>query len=161
MLFLSIIAAMVCEGIQPERLNAEGDSPSALSRGLSVSATPGIPTTPKEKRLNDAKTAAKASDIRVLRIMVGWHDTEGYASLHPRLRATRSARAFDLSGRAAVIGCGKWVIISLSEAVLWVGSGTPHRSLRSLCVVLTINQPLRGCAAVIAAEADFVDILSV
>ena len=36
--------------------------------------------------------------------MVGWHDTEGYASLHPRLRATRFARAFDLSGRAAVIG---------------------------------------------------------
>ena len=57
--------------IQPERLNAEGDSPSALSRGLSVSATPGIPTTPKEKRLNDAKAAAKASDIRVLRITVG------------------------------------------------------------------------------------------
>ena len=81
MLFLSIIAAMVCEGIQPERLNAEGDSPSALSRGLSVSATPGIPTTSKEKRLNDAKAAAEASDIRVLRIMVGWHDTEGYASL--------------------------------------------------------------------------------
>ena len=51
------------------------------------------------------------------------------------------------------IGCGKQVIISLSEAVLWVGSGTPHRSLRSLCVVLTINQPLRGCAAIIAAEA--------
>ena len=38
------------------------------------------------------------------RIMVGRHDTEGFASLHPRLRATRSARAFDLSGRAAVIG---------------------------------------------------------
>ena len=27
-------------------------------------------------------------------------------TLHPRLRATRSARAFDPSGRAAVIGCG-------------------------------------------------------
>ena len=36
------------------------------------------------------------------RIMVGHHDTEGYASLHPRLRATRFDRAFDLSGRAAV-----------------------------------------------------------
>ena len=33
-------------------------------------------------------------------------------TLHPRLRATRSARAFDLSGRAAV----KWVIISFSVA---------------------------------------------
>ena len=42
----------------------------------------------------------------------------------------------------------KMVTISLSEAVLWVGSGTPHRSLRSLCVVLTINQRLRRCAAV-------------
>ena len=48
----------------------------------------------------------------------GGHDyTEGYASLHPRLRATRFARAFDLSGRAA----DKRVIISLSEADLWVG----------------------------------------
>ena len=44
----------------------------------------------------------------------------------------------------------KRVTISLSEAVLWE-VGTPHRSLRSLCVVLTINQPLRGCAAVIVA----------
>ena len=35
----------------------------------------------QEKRLKDAKAAAKESDIRVLRIMVGWHDTEGYASL--------------------------------------------------------------------------------
>ena len=35
----------------------------------------------------------------------------------PRLRATRSARAFDLSGRAAVIGCGKLVIISRVRAV--------------------------------------------
>ena len=35
------------------------------------------------------------------RMKCGWHDTEGYASLHPRLRATRSARAFDLSGRVA------------------------------------------------------------
>ena len=100
------------EGNQPERLNAEGFSPSALSRGLSVSATPGIPTTPKEKRLNDANVVAEEADIRVLRIMVGRHDTEGFASLHPRLRATRSARAFDLSGRAAVIGCRKLVIIS-------------------------------------------------
>ena len=28
-------AVAACESIQPERLNAEGDSPSALSRGLS------------------------------------------------------------------------------------------------------------------------------
>ena len=51
------------------------------------------------------------------RSMVWCHDTEGYASLHPRLRATRSARAFDLSGRAAVIGCGKLVINSRGWAV--------------------------------------------
>ena len=37
----------------------------------------------KEKRLKDAKVAAEEADFRVLRIMVGWHDTEGYASLHP------------------------------------------------------------------------------
>ena len=101
-------------GIQPERLNAEGFSPSACSRGWSVSATPGIPTTPKEKRLEDANVVAKVAAIRVLQAhYVGWHDTEGYASLHPRLRATRFARAFDLSGRAAV----KRVIISLCESV--------------------------------------------
>ena len=45
------------DGIQPERLNAEGEARVLLA--------------------------------------------EGFASLHPRLRATRSARAFDLSGRAA------------------------------------------------------------
>ena len=59
----------------------------------------------QEKRLKDAKTAAKEGDIRVFQTHYGWwHDTGGFASLHPRLRATRSARAFDLSGRAAVIG---------------------------------------------------------
>ena len=59
----------------------------------------------KEKRLTDAKAAAEEADFRVFQTHHGgWHDTEGYASLHPRLRATRSARAFDLSGRAAVIG---------------------------------------------------------
>ena len=59
----------------------------------------------QEKRLKDAKAAAKASDIRVFQTHYGWwHDTEGYASQNPRLRATRFARVFDLSGRAAVIG---------------------------------------------------------
>ena len=84
------------------------------------------------------------SDIRVLRL-VGWHDTEGFASLHPRLRATRSARAFDLSGRAAV----KQVMISLSEVVLLGMMTTPHPSLRSLCVVLTKYQPLGGRVVVL------------
>ena len=55
----------------------------------------------REGIIRKANVVAGESDIRVLRIM-GWHDTEGYASLHPRLRATRFARAFDLSGRAAV-----------------------------------------------------------
>ena len=67
----------------------------------------------KEKRLEDANAVAEEADIRVLRITVGVHDTEGFASLRPRLRATRFARAFDLSGRAAV----KRVIISLCESV--------------------------------------------
>ena len=101
------------DGIQPERLNAEGDSPSALSRGLSVSAAPGA-VSPLEKRLKDANVAAKEADFRVFQTHHGrCYDTEGFASLHPRLRATRSARAFDLSGRAAV----KRVTITLSEAV--------------------------------------------
>ena len=59
----------------------------------------------KEKRLKDAKAAAEEADFRVFQTHNGgWHDTECFASLHPRRRATRSARAFDLSGRAAVIG---------------------------------------------------------
>ena len=111
-------AVIGMRGIQPERLNAEGDSPSALSRGLSVSATPGA-VSPLEKRLKDANVAAKEADFRVFQTHHGrCYDTEGFASLHPRLRATRSARAFDLSGRAAV----KRVTISLSGADFAGGS---------------------------------------
>ena len=56
---------------------------------------------------HSSQNNAEEADIRVFQTHNGgWHDTEGYASLHPRLRATRFARAFDLSGRAAVIGCG-------------------------------------------------------
>ena len=63
-----IICVYCCRGgIQPERLNAEGFSPSALSLGWSDSATPGT-IAPKEKRLEDAKIAAEEADIRVLRI---------------------------------------------------------------------------------------------
>ena len=68
----------------------------------------------------DANLVAGESDIRVFQTHYGWwHDTEGFASLHPRLRATRFARAFDLSGRAAVTAAVviKRVTISLSEAV--------------------------------------------
>ena len=72
----------------------------------------------KEKRLKDAKAAAMEADFRVLRITVGDYDTVGFASLHPRLRATRFARAFDLSGRAAVIDCDKLVIISRDWAAV-------------------------------------------
>ena len=93
----------VCEVSQPERLNAEGFSLSALSRGWSVSATPGMPTTPKKSVWRTRMLSPRKPIFASLRrIIVGWHDTEGFASLHPRLRATRSARAFDLSGRAAV-----------------------------------------------------------
>ena len=73
----------------------------------------------KEKRLKDAKAAAEEADFRVFQTHHGGsHDTGGFASLHPRLRATRSARAFDLSGRAAG-DCAeiKRVTIILSEAV--------------------------------------------
>ena len=64
------------DGIQPERLNAEGDSPSALSRGLSVSATPGA-VSPLEKRLKDANVAAKEADFRVFQTHHGrCYDTE-------------------------------------------------------------------------------------
>ena len=67
----------------------------------------------------DANFAAKEADFRVFQTRLGrGDDTVGYASLHPRLRATRSAWAFDLSGRAAV----KRVTISLGEADFAGGS---------------------------------------
>ena len=117
-----IICVLYCRvafvGIQPERLNAEGFSPSALSRGLSVSATPGIPA-PLKKASGGREISCHGSRFSRSSHYGGRHDTEGYASLHPRLRATRFARAFDLSGRAAVTAAVviKRVTISLSEAV--------------------------------------------
>ena len=62
-------AVIGIQGIQPERLNAEGESPSALSRGLSVSATHGMPNIPEKRKTR--KTVDKEADIRVLRILVG------------------------------------------------------------------------------------------
>ena len=61
---------MVCVGIQPERLNAEGEARVLLAEG-GASAQPPEYRHHQEKRLEDAKAAAKASDIRVLRIMWG------------------------------------------------------------------------------------------
>ena len=56
-----------------------------------------------EKRLKDAKVVAEEADIRVFQTHHGrCYDTGGFATLPPRLRATRYARAFELSGRAAV-----------------------------------------------------------
>ena len=55
--------AVICvEGIQPERLNAEGFSPSGRSRGWSVSVTPGMPTSPR-----------KAKDANVVAVEAGFH----------------------------------------------------------------------------------------
>ena len=86
----------------------------------------------QEKRLKDAKAAAKESDIRVLQTHYGWcHDTGGYASLHPRLRATRFARAFDLSGRAAVFILCRGDIFLLSKRKIWV-------ALSVKCVLMMI-----------------------
>ena len=101
-----IICVLYCRvafvGIQPERLNAEGFSPSALSRGWSVSATPGVPAIIVKASGRRESSCQGSRYSRSSRITVGDNDTEGYASLHPRLRATRSARAFDLSGRATL-----------------------------------------------------------
>ena len=100
------------EGIQPERLNAEGFSPSARSRGWSDSATPGIPSSTRKasERRENTRQGSRYSRSSLTH-HVGKHITEGYASLHPRLRATRSARAFDLSGRAA----GLWFYHGFSQ----------------------------------------------
>ena len=63
-------AILCCGGIQPERLNAEGEA-RVLVAGGGASAQPPEYRHHQEKRLEDAKAAAKASDIRVLRIMWG------------------------------------------------------------------------------------------
>ena len=96
--------AVICvEGIQPERLNAEGEARVLVAEG-GASAQPPEYHHPHEKRLKDANVVAKEAIFASFRrIMVGRHDTEGFASLHPRLRATRFAQAFDLSGRSAVV----------------------------------------------------------
>ena len=78
------VAIICCVGIQPERLNAEDDSLSALSRGCSVSATPGMLCI-KEKRLEERECCRRGSRNSRSSHYVGWHDTEGFASLHPRL----------------------------------------------------------------------------
>ena len=90
----------------------------------------------KEKRLTDAKAAAMEANFRVLRIMVGRHDTEGFASLHPRLRATRFARAFDLSGRAAVIGG-----VGIQPERLNAEGFSPRALSRGWSVSVTLGMP--------------------
>ena len=67
---------------------------------------------------------AKEADFRVFQTHNGGrHDTEGFASLHPRLQATRFARAFDLSGRAAGCLTPMNISIALSPAALGVYKG--------------------------------------
>ena len=95
---------------------------------------------PKEKRLKDAKAAAMEADFRVLRIMVGRHDTGGYASLHPRLRATRFARAFDLSGRAAELfntDFHRYRILVLPR--ISTESGTDFHNIVLICAIFCDN----------------------
>ena len=94
----------------------------------------------KEKRLKDAKAAAEEADFRVLRITVGDYDTEGFASLHPRLRATRFARAFDLSGRAAALfntDFHRYRILVLPR--ISTESGTYFHNIVLICAIFCDN----------------------
>ena len=136
-------AVMGMRGIQPERLNAEGDSPSALSRGLSVRATPGKPSSPR--KASGGRECCRRGKWYSRSSHHGGRDyTEGYASLHPRLRATRCARAFDLSGRAAV----NRVVVCIFGVDLWVGWGCTTLGCVAVGVVMTINRALGGRVAV-------------
>ena len=125
---------LVCE-VSNLKVECRGRSPSACSRGCSE-ANPPEYHHPHEKRLNDANVVAEEADIRVLRIMVGWHDTEGFASLHPRLRATRSARAFDLSGRAAVWFLPRIFTDSVMVALPRIYAGDCARRKSRRCLLL-------------------------
>ena len=89
---------------------------------------------------------AKEADFRVLQTHhVGCHDTEGYASLHPRLRATRFARAFDLSGRAA--GCLTQIITNRAQINTTLWKSAPKSV--EICVKKADeyqHRPITGCA---------------
>ena len=124
-----------CEGIQPERLNAEGFSPRALSRGWSVSVTLGMQGN-KEKASERRENSRLGSRYSRSSHLGGRYDTEGYASLHPRLRATRSARAFDLSGRAAVIGG-----VGIQPERLNAEGFSPRALSRGWSVSVTLGMP--------------------
>ena len=95
----------------------------------------------KEKRLTDAKAAAEEADFRVFQThYVGRHDTEGFASLHPRLRATRFARAFDLSGRAAELfntDFHRYRILVLPR--ISTESGTDFHNIVLICAIFCDN----------------------
>ena len=94
------------------------------------------------KRLKDANVAAKEADFRVFQTHHGrCYDTGGFTSLHPRLRATRSARAFDLSGRAAVIGCGHRGIDGIQPERLNAEGDSPSALSRGLSVSATLGMP--------------------
>ena len=149
-------------GIQPVRLNAEGDSPSARSRGLSEAQPPGISANQKKSVWRTREQSPRKPIFAFFKRIMEGHNTEGFAnappsatshSLRSGIRPFRSRNGCVLTRIFTDFGGGdKRVIISLSKAVLLVGSGTPHRSLRSLCVVLTINQPLRGCAVAVSGH---------
>ena len=85
----------------------------------------------------DANLVAGESDIRLFQTHYGWwHDTGCYASLHPRLKATRFARAFDLSGRAAVIGG-----VGIQPERLNAEGFSPRALSRGWSVSVTLGMP--------------------
>ena len=75
----------------------------------------------------------------------GCNDTEGYASLYPRLRATRFARAFDLLGRAA--GCLTQIITNRAQINTTLWKSAPKSAPKS--VIKTTDEyqhrPITGC----------------
>ena len=143
---------LVCNGIQPERLNAEGFSPSALSRGLSVSATPGMPSSSRKasERRENSRQGSRFS--RSSRILVGvmiprvtLRSTPGYEPLAPLghstfqvvLRVVLTQIFTELSTDFHGFYCGsvdRQVTVSLTEAV------------RRLSAMIITNKP-RGVGA--------------
>ena len=89
-----------------------------------------------------------ASDIRVLPTHHGGcYDTEGFALLHPRLRATRYARAFDLSGRAVAMAMVDRQTI-ISRGCVAVAEIISVKSVQSVRDKSSAGDIGRGCAAV-------------
>ena len=149
-----IICVLYCRvafvGIQPERLTAEGFSPSALSRGWSVCATPGMPAIivkasgRRESSCQGSRYSRSSQRIKwggmiprvTLRFTLGYEPLAllGHSTFQVVWPVVLTRIFTELSGFPQIIlgQRDKRVIISLARLRTWLSA--------------IINHPLRGWA---------------